>query len=116
METPITIGKNDYGFRRQGSLMQLLTKKNFCTFRRSASPIMPTEAATGSATSNGQFLTVSNGQTAVNGEEKISPSAISVTQVSSMCVIFNRPPDTNQYSNLKQDLQKASSLYKNFVT
>lgn len=95
METPITIGKNDYGFRRQGSIMQLLTKK-YCAFRRSASPIMPTEAATGSATSNGQFLTVSNGQTAANGEEKISPSAISVTQVSSMYDTFNRSLDTNK--------------------
>ena len=57
---------------------------------------MPTEAATGSATSNGQFLTVSNGQTAANGEEKISPSAISVTQVSSLFVTFNRSLDTNK--------------------
>ena len=53
-------------------------------YRRSASPIMPVEGVNGgtttaSSTTNGQFLTVANAQTT---GEKISPTALSVTQVS----------------------------------
>ena len=49
-------------------------------YRRSASPIMPVEGVNGgTTTTNGQFLTVANAQTT---GEKISPTALSVTQVS----------------------------------
>ena len=51
---------------------------NVNNYRRSASPIMPIEGVNG-ATTNGQFLTVANAQST---GENISPTTLSVTQVS----------------------------------